>query len=82
MPNKYYTYQDCGHKTTQPQYSCSICYPGRVDQEIKNENKMKVSKYIDKKIWVIIPSIGVDLHEKAFCIVWLCMVLYIRLKKK
>ena len=42
---------------------------------------MKIKLHIDKEIWVLIPSMGIDLHEKAFCIVWLCASLYITFKK-
>jgi len=43
---------------------------------------MKVTKYIDKKQWVLLPLMGIDLHEKAFYIGWFCIVLHIKLKKK
>ena len=43
MPNREYTRIDCGHKTTQPQYSCPICHPDKVDKEIEEENN-----YVEK----------------------------------
>jgi phosphoglycerate-specific signal transduction histidine kinase len=38
MPNRNYTRIECGHTTTQPQYSCPICHPDKVDKEIADEH--------------------------------------------
>ena len=38
MPNVYYTLPCCGQGTTQPQYSCHICYPEQFKLEIKADS--------------------------------------------
>ena len=38
MPNRYYTLQCCGRGTTQPQYSCHLCYPAQFKLEIKTDS--------------------------------------------
>lgn len=43
---------------------------------------MKVTKYIDKKQWLILPMLGFDLREKSLYIGWFCIVLAIDWKRK
>ena len=38
MPNKYYTLPCCGQGTTQPQYSCHICYPKQFELEVEADS--------------------------------------------